>query len=208
MRLVLMSATAMLVAATATESRITNAELSFSITRPDGFIEDPDGTGHQDILYSWVEESPSSDSGRIVINVQRLNGTIGRERTSEDTLRALGMTSATFRWKSFDIEGARQITENEGLRIHTIFARVPLRREAVMIVVAAPEGQMERAETLMTTTLASLDGESNWLTDEQRAERLGEATGRLIAWPILAVLAILWVRRRRKKNATVSPARA
>lgn len=190
----------MVVAIVPAASRVTNEELSFSVAIPEGFVTDPDGTGHASILYSWVEEKPTSASGRIVVSVQRLNGTLGRERMSEDTLHAMGLTPAQFRWKSFDIDGARQVTDQDGLRIRMIFARVPLRREAIQLLVAAPESQADRAEALMNATLASLEGESNWLTDEQRAERLGHAAGRMIGWPLLIILAIVFVRRRNRKT--------
>jgi hypothetical protein len=48
----------------------------------------------------------------------------------------------------------------------------------------------------MTATLASLEGQTNWLTSTERSERLGRATGGVLALGVVVLIA-LWLRKRR-----------
>ena len=53
----------------------------------------------------------------------------------------------------------------------------------------------------MTALLATLDGETNWLTDEQRARRLGTAAGLWIGIGVALVAILVWRKRRSAKSA-------
>lgn len=196
MRVLLSSVVALLIGAGAGTSSVRNEELGFSIAVPDSFVDYPAGRAQKDFVYYWIEQHPSSDSGRLILGVTRLGGVIGREPASPRDLPA-GMQPMTYRWKGFDIEGGKSVTEQSGVRLVSFVAQIPLRNEAIQIVVAAPERDAERAQALMTSTLLSLDGETNWLNDEERAQRLGESVGRLLV-PTIALIAVgVWMRRRK-----------
>jgi hypothetical protein len=70
------------------------------------------------------------------------------------------------------------------------------RQEAIQLTFAGPADQEARADSLMRVTLASLDGETNWLTSAERSARLGRAAGVWIAIGAALVL-VLYLRRRR-----------
>ena len=75
--------------------------------------------------------------------------------------------------------------------------QVPLRREAVQLFLSGPADQEARGQTLLTETLASLEGESNWLTSTERAGRLGTAAGWWIGIAAAAIAVLVWRKRRR-----------
>ena len=79
-------------------------------------------------------------------------------------------------------------------------AQVPLKPEAVQLLLAGPADQVERGDTLLKTTLASLHGESNWLTHAERMERIGQTIGIWITIAF-AVGVFFYMRKRRAKAA-------
>ena len=81
-----------------------------------------------------------------------------------------------------------------------LVAQVPLRPEAVQLSVAGPADQETRGQAILEATLASLEGETNWLTSTERAGRLGTAAGWWIAIAV-AVIAVLAWRKRRARSA-------
>jgi hypothetical protein len=70
----------------------------------------------------------------------------------------------------------------------------------VQLVVSGHGDQAARGQEMMTAMLATLEGETNWLTSEERAARLGTIAG----WWIVIALAVvvgLWLRKRRARSA-------
>jgi hypothetical protein len=61
-------------------------------------------------------------------------------------------------------------------------AQVPLRNEAIQVNVAALAGKEAEADALLGELLAGLDGQTNWLTDEERGARLGEGLAKMAIW--------------------------
>ncbi|HUF28765.1 MAG TPA: hypothetical protein VMM18_17420 [Gemmatimonadaceae bacterium] len=184
------------------ETRVTHSELGFTLIVPDGFVDDAELLLQPDVVFGWYE--PRSEyEGTIVLAVQRLRYTLGRDRPSAADLPDPAMELVTFRWRGFDLDGVKAITE-EG-EVVTFLIQVPLRREAIQLIVSAPIDETDRARALATSMLASLDGETNWLTSTERAERLGETAGRLLLIPLVIGL-IVW--RRRKQRATLAQATA
>jgi hypothetical protein len=201
MRVLSASLLLLLAGAAVANAQVKNAELGYTITVPDGFVDHPDGmTGSPDLVSCWIEETPAADAGAVVLCVQRLRGTLGRERMTQADLPEPGMQLANFKWKEFDIQGARAVTEQEDGRVVALVAAVPLKPEAIQLLVAAPESETARAEALMSSTLATLQGESNWLTSTQRAELAGEVFGRCAA-VAGAIWFAIWYRRRRRAAA-------
>ena len=176
-----------------------NAELKYRLTVPDGFSVFPEGRSQQDVVDCWTENSPASAGGALVLCVQRMRATIGRERMKQADIPG-GSRLMTFKWKAFDIDGVRTDTAQAGSPISVVAAQVPLKPEAVQLIVAGPRDQADRAEAIMASTLATLEGETNWLTDEERAGRLGTIAG---WWIFIAVAALigLWIRKRRSRAA-------
>jgi len=179
-------------------SQARNAELGYALMLPEGFQDYPPGRAQQDVVDAWAETTPVSEHGGIILFVQRLHGVLPRERLRQQDMPATTQL-VTFTWKGFPIDGLSTRTSKEGIPVFVLASQVPLRREAVQLVVSGPGDQEARGTEMMTSMLTTLDGETNWLTPEQRAGRLGMIAG---VWIVIGVAVIvLWRRKRRAKLA-------
>jgi hypothetical protein len=79
--------------------------------------------------------------------------------------------------------------------------QVPLRREAIQLIVAGPRDQAQRAEAIMTSILGSLEGETNWLTSTGRAGRLGNIVGWVVGIAVGVILIRIWRARQQSRAA-------
>jgi len=188
-----------LVAASVGESQVKNAELGYSLTLPEGFTDFPEARTQKDVVDAWSEATPASANGAVVILVARMHGTLPREAMRQEDVPA-NTQVVGFKWKAFDISGLKTLTTQQGKPVFVLVAQMPLRKEAVQLTVAGPADQAARGQAIMEATLASLEGESNWLTSTERAGRLGTAAGWWIGIAV-AVIAVLAWRKRRARSA-------
>jgi hypothetical protein len=188
-----------LVVATAGESQVRNAELGYSLTLPEGFTDFPEARSQKDVVDSWSEATPVSANGALVLLVVRMHGILPREAMRQEDVPA-NTQVVSFKWKGFDVSGLRTQASQEGKPVFVLVAQVPLRREAVQLSVAGPTDQETRGQAIMEATLASLEGETNWLTSTERAGRLGNIAGWWIGIAV-AVIAVLAWRKRRARSA-------
>ena len=70
------------------------------------------------------------------------------------------------------------------------------KKEAVQLSVAGPADQEGRGHAIMEATLASLEGETNWLTSAERSGRLGTIAGWWIGIAVAAIAILAWRKRR------------
>ena len=188
-----------LVVATAAESQVRNAELGYTLTPPQGFTEFPEARSQKDVVDAWTEATPTSPDGAVVLLVARLHGVLPREAMRQQDVPE-NTQVVSFKWKGFDVSGLKTLTSQAGKPVFVLMAQVPLRPEAVALSVAGPGDQEARGRTIMEATLASLEGETNWLTSTERAGRLGTAAGWWIGIAV-AVIAVLAWRKRRAQSA-------
>jgi hypothetical protein len=170
-------------------------ELGYRFSLPEGFVALPEARGQQNIVDCWTELAPASASGGLVLCVQRMRGTLGRERMRPEDLPP-ATHLVRFQWKGFDIDGLHTDTAHAGSPVVVLVAPVPLRREAIQLLVTGPRDQTARAQVILASTLSTLEGETNWLTDAERAERLGTAVGWWIAIAVAVIVVVLWRKRR------------
>jgi len=189
----------LLVVATAGEAQVRNAELGYSLTLPEGFTDFPEARSQKDVVDSWSEAAPVSANGALVFLVVRMHGILPREAMRQEDVPA-NTQVVSFKWKGFDVSGLRTQASQEGKPVFVLVAQVPLRPEAVQLSVAGPADQETRGQAIMEATLASLEGETNWLTSTERAGRLGTAAGWWIGIAV-AVIAVLAWRKRRARSA-------
>ena len=189
----------LLVVATAGEAQVRNAELGYSLTPPEGFTDFPEARSQKDVVDSWSEAAPVSANGALVFLVVRMHGILPREAMRQEDVPA-NTQVVSFKWKGFDVSGLRTQASQEGKPAFVLVAQVPLRPEAVQLSVAGPADQETRGQAIMEATLASLEGETNWLTSTERAGRLGTAAGWWIGIAV-AVIAVLAWRKRRARSA-------
>ncbi len=189
----------LLVAASAAQSQVRNAELGYSLTLPPGFTDFPEARAQKDVVDAWTEATPVSANGAMVLLVARMHGALPHEAMRQEEAPA-NTQVVSFKWKGFDVSGLKTQASQEGKPVFVLLAQVPLRREAVQLSVAGPADQAARGQAIMEATLASLEGETNWLSSTERAGRLGKAAGVWISIAVALVAVLAW-RKRRARSA-------
>ena len=155
---------------------IVDKDLNISLTLPDGFervfdIPSPPG---EDFRYVFKRVNPDGRS-TVCVFVERMGGVIGREPLKEEVIKKMGdVGHYREKWKSFDVD-VFVVKETEGgFRFVTRNVQIPIKPYAIQLKVFGLESQDAELAELTRTLLASFDGPSNWLTDRERGERLGE----------------------------------
>src|SRR6266511_4035176 len=149
----------------------TNAELGYVMSLPHGFVSIPaEFAGVRDVVGCWAGEGSQSSQGAFVLCVQRMHATLGREHLKSSDLPASSRL-LTVRWPGLDIDAIRAETSQAGAPLTVYTAQVPLRREAIQVVVAGPGARAPEALTILNSVLGSLKGETNWLSSTDRAGR-------------------------------------
>ena len=167
-----------------------NAQLGYRFPVPAGFVDFPAARGQPDVVDCWSEEA----SG-LLLCVQRMHGVLGRDRLKPSDLPATTQLSSQ-KWKGFDIDVMRTDTAQAGAPVVVYAAQVPLRPEAIQLIVAGPQEQSSRAQEVLTATLNGLEGETNWLSAEERAHRYGVIAGWIVAIAVAALVVRMVARRR------------
>jgi hypothetical protein len=200
----------LLVAVPAAEAQVSNAELGYTLAVPEGFAAYPAGKTSTDVIDCWAEKVPASDAGTITLCVQRLHGTLSREPMTADQLGSPNLLLTSFRWNEFDIEGVEGVATADNGFTTTFVAQIPLAGEAVQLIARGPGTQRARIRSVMTSTLVSFVGESDWRTWEERFEWLIRPVRRflskIIAGVVILLVAGVWglVRRRRDDPEVVA----
>ena len=176
------------------QSPVVNDELGYRFTLPSPFVPFPEAKAQSaDIVDCWQEEG----EGGVVLCIQRMHGVLPHDAMKVSDIPDTTVTQLTrFRWKEFVIQGLRTTRLQDGVHSVAIVAQVPLKPEAIQVVASSPLYQEEHARAMLEDVLASLEGQSNWLTSAQRSERMGKAVGTWIAIGV-AVLVVVILRKRR-----------
>src|SRR3989442_9300352 len=149
----------LLVAATAAESQVRNAELGYSLPLPEGFTDFPAARSQKDIVDSWSETAPASANGALVLLVARMHGVLPREAMRQEDVPA-NTQVVSFKWKGFDVGGLKTLTTQAGQPVFVLVAQVPLRKEAVQLSVAGPADQSGGGHAVLGATPAPPRGEN------------------------------------------------
>ena len=179
---------------------IANSEMGYRMTVPDEFVRITEFIPFpgKDVLDCWGGDA--AGGGHLILCVERMRTVLGRERLKPADLTP-GTELLTVRWQGFDIDAIKTDTVQAGAPIVIYRAKVPLRREAVRVIVAAPRAATAQAQATLTTVLGSLKGESNWPASEQRAGRGGSIVGWILGIAIGLILLRIVVTRRRVRAA-------
>ena len=178
------------------QSQVSNTELDYRVAVPAGFVEYPEARAtNADIVTCWAEQPSPTAQPLLVMCIVRMRGVLPRDAMKREEVPA-GSQLVSYRWKGFQIQGLRTQETQNGESVVALVAQVPLRHEAIQLTFAGAVDQEARADSLLRVTLASLDGESNWLTSAQRSERLGRIAGIWIGIGVALVLLVRWRRRR------------
>src|SRR3982750_3057335 len=111
---------------------------------PDGFVATPaEFAGGRDVVGCWAGEGLGSQSsqGPLILCIQRMHATLGREHLKTSDLPSTSQLMVV-RWNGLDIDAIRTDTvQPAGTPLTVYTAQVPLRKEAIQIVVAGPRAR-------------------------------------------------------------------
>lgn len=169
-----------------------NAQLGYRFPLPQGFEPFTAGRSQPDVVDCWTDPSG------LVLCVQRMHGTLGQQHLRAADLPR-GTRLSTLKWNGFDIDVIRTDTVESGTRVLIYAVQVPLRPEAIQLVLAGPSAQAAGAEPILTAILGGLEGQTNWLTSSERAGRWGNIVGWVVGIAIGALIVRMVVRRQRRK---------
>ncbi len=186
---------------------VSSADPAFSFTLPNEFKDFPQGHG-QKVLYSFARGNPG-DASYAVLRIEGLGGTIGREplhraivekaarsSTASTGVEVKGFDYRKTRWKTFELDLIATRLTGGQQELLTLSTQVPLAKEAVQIAMLGPAKDEPRLVSELQSILVSLQGETNWLTDDERSERLGQLVGMGVGLIAACVGLLLWRRRR------------
>jgi hypothetical protein len=165
---------------------IVDKALDINLTLPPGFEPIPEyqsPPGH-DIRYAY--KRMNKDGTANVVLIECLGGTIGREPMPKEIAQKFGIESVyKENWKSFELEVfvSKAVVGSTTLIIHC--AQVPTIPRAIQIRVLAVKSHEADMKDLTRTLLASLEGHSNWLTNDQRYYDIGYGSAKMTIWIIL-----------------------
>jgi hypothetical protein len=184
----------------AADVQVSNAELGFSFTLPDGFESRPLEAeildGQPNTVAAYMQTGTKGELGTFVF-VQRIPGLFSQEAipatvTTKDG-RVLQMTKQP--WKSFQIGVARVPETVKGIECVNLNAQIPLSPKAIQITFFSTADHEAELRTLIATVLPTLDGNTNWLTDKEREGKLAEEIGKITGYVIVGALVVYFVRK-------------
>lgn len=179
---------------------ITNPELGFRLSVPDGFVQAP-GKVEGKVVVAFQRLPAANEKFPTFIVVSRLGGVIGREKIDPKEFAGPNsqVTIMDEKWKSFDIEVFGVPEQLNNLNVVTFNAQVPLKPEAIQIGVMGEAGKENELRKVLRSILANLDGETNWLTNRQRAKGITE--GIMSITITIAVVVVVWRAVRKRKSS-------
>lgn len=142
--------------------------LSFSMDIPDGFRDFPEGKRTPNVEYVFIKEIADAGDARMVITVERLNGTLPKNQplTVEDIRKRMPPGSsaklADQNWRGLKVDAIVAEVPQGGIRMVVYTIQIPVVPSAIQLAVAGPESNRAQVEKLANALLASLEGDTNW----------------------------------------------
>lgn len=146
----------------ASAAELNDRELGFSMTVPKGFEKQKTDPSDGIIVHTFVRDHPDEAKADSVVAIQKLNGVIGPEKlTQKDLPKDFAGKLYYLPWQGHELSGFVFTQEAGGKKVVTYAIQVPLRRQAVQLMVAGPADEASEHERLIKQCLATLRGESN-----------------------------------------------
>lgn len=183
----------------------------FILTLPQGFEPNPDLVGATpDIVHAFLLGDPTDDELDIMLFIEKMPGTIGRERLKPEYLPP-GFQGRLFttQWQGFDVDAFAVPEQLGDIKTITYNVQVPLKRAAIQVRLFGPVDRESELTKLLAETLAGLKGESNWI--QSAVPSSSAASSRTYGFILLAVaivfilggLIVLWLVSRKAPKGTV-----
>jgi hypothetical protein len=188
--------------------RVNDAEHGFAFVVPDGFVDAPQAKGPR-VLHAY-QRGDAAQGSFAIVQMQSLGGTIGREplirATVEKAARAAahlqgaeisGFDYRQVKWKSFDLELMVAYMGAGDIKVVTLATQVPLAKQAVQVQIVGPAAEEARLAQDLDAFLAGLDGKSNWLSEDEKSQKMSSLIGTGVGVLLGLGIVVWWTRRRR-----------
>jgi hypothetical protein len=171
---------------------VSDPQLGLSLSVPDGFVKDPEKV-QGNVVFAFQRPPGEGQKVGTFILVSRLGGVLDRKpiEPKEIAAKSPHVTIEEEKWKEFVIQAFRVPEQLDDLRMVTFNAPVPLKPRAVQIGVVGEAAREDELRGVLRSVLQNLEGQSNWLTAEQRADRYGEGITRVSRTAGVVVLVVL-----------------
>lgn len=141
-----------------------DSDLGFSVPIPAGCMRNAEiERSSPKIICAFVEPNPDGGIFRRLFAIERMNGTIGREKLDPRDLPKGSETSIfTEKWRSYEVEAFRIVETAGETQLLTFNAQIPLKRRAIQLKLAGSLSDESELRSQLRTILGGLKGESNW----------------------------------------------
>jgi hypothetical protein len=190
---------------------IHDRDLKFRAVVPDGFEPNAEDAGDTDLLYSFVRPPKDGSGARTVVRIKRMRGLLPPDLPMAGfTREGQRFEVAPEPWGPHTLRRARTVMEVGGRRVVVLNVQVPLKPEAIAVVVGGGEADEADLLALLRGVLASVEGESNWSADGSGGEAAGAAKerdtrGAYCCVGVLAVVGVLIYSRWRGRGDRTGP---
>ncbi len=192
---------------------LNDSELGFTMVVPSGFevMQDKD-VFEAKVKHAFVREDPDGIQPNILILIERTGTTItpGRIKKSDMSSDFAG-EFVILKWKKYTINGCvMPIPLDNGAECISYSALVPLKKEAINIVVFGTMEQKAELGFILNDILAGLEGESNWKLNDAFSSSKQQASSKKDLWPytvggiviFVVGLILLWLISRNGSRGT------
>ena len=176
-----------------------NSELGYRLTLPGDFVRITDVIPFpgKDIVDCWGGEAPRG--GNLILCVERLHAELSPQHLQQADLPP-SQQLTTVKWNDYDVDATRTDTMLGPVALVIYAARVPLRREAIRVLVTTRQDRADDARAILTQVLGSLEGESSWPKPAGHSGPFGKTLGWIIAIAIVVVLLRILATRRKARS--------
>lgn len=136
----------------------------FTLKLPEGFVANAElKKAAPNIIHAFVLGDSSDDELDIMLIIERLRGTLGRERLSDKDFPP-GFKGRRFsaKWQGMDVDAFSVPEELGDLKTVTYNVQIPLKKAAIQIKLFGAVDRDKELTALRTEILQGLKGESNW----------------------------------------------
>jgi hypothetical protein len=141
-----------------------DSDLGFSVPIPAGCVRNAEiERTSPKIICAYLEPNPDGGIFRRLFAVERMNGTIGREKLDpKDLPKGSEASIFTEKWRSYEVEAFRLVETAGDTQLLTLNVQIPLKRRAIQLKLAGPLSDETELRSQLGTILGGLQGESNW----------------------------------------------
>lgn len=178
---------------------ITDPNLKFTLELPAEFHARPDLVGIQpDYVHAFEYGEVAEDEVPVLLFIEKMVGVIGKEHLSRKDLPAsfqgeLFLTE----WQGHEVDGFEIPETVDGLDTISYKVQIPLKGEAVQVVLFGDAAEKEALKALLPQILGGLDGETNWDTTNSSSLESTVTYGRILLIGVMVILVIgivvVWV---------------